>query len=116
MKIEIAVDGEQAIAVLYDTPAARDFAALLPLSLTLDDYAGIERISTLPRPLSTADAPEGMTPKAGDITFYVPWGNLAIFASGRSFARSLIPLGHVETGLAALQRHGPLHVQIRTVD
>lgn len=80
MKIEIVVNSETATATLYDTPTGRDFASLLPLSLTLQDYADIERISDLPRRLSTAQAPEGMTPEAGDITFYAPWGNLAIFA------------------------------------
>ena len=116
MKIEIIVGGETATATLFDTPTGRDFASLLPLSLTLVDYADIERISDLPRRLSTDQAPEGMTPEAGDITFYAPWGNLAIFVQGRSFARSLIPVGKVDSGLPALQRHGPLVVQIRSAD
>lgn len=116
MKIEIIVDGETATATLYDTPTGRDFASLLPLSLTLKDYADIERISDLPRRLSTAQAPDGMTPEAGDITFYAPWGNLAIFVRGRTYARSLIPVGKVDSGLPALQRHGPLAVQIRAAD
>jgi len=116
MKIEIVVDGVTATATLFDTPTGRDFALLLPLSLTLEDYAEIERISNLPRRLSTAQAPDGMTPEAGDITFYAPWGNLAIFVQGRSYARSLIPVGKVDSGLPALQRHGPLSVQIRAID
>lgn len=116
MKIEIIVDGETATATLYDTPTGRDFASLLPLSLTLEDYADIERISNLPRRLSTVQAPDGMTPVAGDITFYAPWGNLAIFARGRTYARSLIPVGKVDSGLPVLQRHGPLAVQIRVAN
>lgn len=111
MKIEIIVEGET--ATLYDTPTGRDFASLLPLSLTLEDYDDIERISDLPRRLSTVQAPDGMTPEAGDITYYAPWGNLAIFARGRAYGRSLIPLGKVDSGLPVLQRHGPLAVQIR---
>lgn len=113
MKIEIIVEGETATATLFDTPTGRDFASLLPLSLTLEDYDDIERISDLPRRLSTVQAPEGMTPEAGDITYYAPWGNLAIFARGRAYARLLIPLGKVDSGLPVLQRHGPLAVQIR---
>ena len=116
MKVEIVVNGETATATLYDTPTGRDFASLLPLSLTLQDYADIERISDLPRRLSTAQAPEGMTPEAGDIAFYAPWGNLAIFVQGRPYARSLIPVGKIDSGLPALQRQGPLSVQIRAVD
>ncbi|ENZ8609402.1 TPA: cyclophilin-like fold protein [Klebsiella pneumoniae] len=116
MKIEIIVEGETATATLYDTPTGRDFASLLPLSLTLEDYDDIERISDLPRRLSTVQAPDGMTPEAGDITYYAPWGNLAIFARGRAYGRSLIPLGKVDSGLPVLQRHGPLAVQIRVAN
>lgn len=116
MKVEIVVNGKTATATLYDTPTGRDFASLLPLSLTLQDYADIERISDLPRRLSTAQAPEGMTPEAGDIAFYAPWGNLAIFVQGRPYARSMIPVGKIDSGLPALQRQGPLRVQIRAVD
>lgn len=101
MKVEIVVNGEIATATLYDSPTGRDFASLLPLSLTLQDYADIERISDLPRRLSTAQAPEGMTPEAGDIAFYAPWGNLAIFVQGRPYARSLIPVGKIDSGLPA---------------
>ncbi|HHA2313261.1 TPA: cyclophilin-like fold protein [Enterobacter kobei] len=36
-----------------------------------------------------------MTTESGDITYYAPWGNLAIFALGRAYARSLISLGKV---------------------
>ncbi|VFT22172.1 Uncharacterized conserved protein [Klebsiella pneumoniae] len=43
MKIEIIVEGETATATLFDTPTGRDFASLLPLSLTLEDYDDIER-------------------------------------------------------------------------
>ena len=118
VKIEIIVEGETATATatLFDTPTGRDFASLLPLSLTLEDYDDIERISDLPRRLSTVQAPDGITPEAGDITYYAPWGNLAIFARGRAYARSLIPLGKVDSGLPVLQRHGPLAVQIRVAN
>ena len=118
VKIEIIVEGETATATatLFDTPTGRDFASLLPLSLTLEDYDDIERISDLPRRLSTVQAPDGMTPEAGDITYYAPWGNLAIFARGRDYTRSLIPLGKVDSGLPVLQRHGPLAVQIRVAN
>jgi hypothetical protein len=116
MKIRLQVDGEVAIATLYDNASARDFASLLPLSLTLEDYAVIERISDLPRKLSTVDAAEGMTPQAGDITYYAPWGNLAIFTRGNVHARGLLPLGKVESGLPVLQRPGPFHVSIERIE
>ncbi len=53
-------------------------ASLLPLSVTLTDYASTEKISDLPRRLATDGAPDGFDPSAGDIGYYAPWGNLAI--------------------------------------
>ncbi|OAT54541.1 peptidyl-prolyl cis-trans isomerase [Kluyvera georgiana ATCC 51603] len=51
MKIEIIVEGETATATLFDTPTGRDFASLLPLSLTLEDYDDIERIDAFLSPV-----------------------------------------------------------------
>ena len=56
MKIRLTVDGQVATATLYDNATARDFAALLPLSLTLTDYARIERIAGLPQRLTRGSA------------------------------------------------------------
>ncbi|UBX49283.1 hypothetical protein LDO51_00155 [Providencia alcalifaciens] len=116
MKIQIIIDGEITNATLFDTPTGRDFASMLPLNLTLEEYAEIERISELPRMLSMEHAPDGMIPKSGDITFYAPWGNLAIFIQGRPYSNSLIPVGKIDSGLTFLERHGPLTVHIRAVD
>lgn len=116
VKLRLHVDGEVVTATLDDTAAARDFAALLPLSLTLEDYAVIERISSLPRKLSVAGAPAGMSPRTGDITYYAPWGNLAIFVGDNVYARGLVRLGRVDTGLRALQRAGPLKVRIERIN
>lgn len=115
MKLRLNVNGEIATATLNDSAAARDFAALLPLSLTLENYAVIERISNLPAKLSVAGAPVGITPKTGDITYYAPWGNLAIFVGDDAYAQGLVRLGRVDSGLPALQRAGPLKVRIERI-
>ena len=65
---------------------------MLPLTLTLKDYAGTEKISDLPRKLSTQGAPSGSDPSVGDITLYAPWGNLAIFYRDFGYASGLIIL------------------------
>ncbi len=107
MKIRLTVDGQTATATLYDNATARDFASLLPLTLTMEDYDTIERVSSLPRKLSTQGAPEGVAPAAGELTHYAPWGNLAIFIRPRAYSRSLLPLGKVDEGLPILSRPGP---------
>jgi len=115
MKIRLHVNCEMATATLADNATARDFAALLPLTITLVDFAKVERIGDLSRRLSTAGAPAGMDPVVGDITYYAPWGNLAFFAGDNVYANGLVRMGKVDTGLAALQRPGPLKVRIERI-
>lgn len=112
MKIRLTVGGQSATATLYDNATARDFASLLPLSLTMEDYATIERVAVLPRKLSTQGAPQGMAPAAGELTHYAPWGNLAIFVQGRPYSRALLPLGKVNQSLSLLAQPGPYQVRI----
>lgn len=114
MKIRLTVDGQVATATLYDNATARDFAALLPLSLTLTDYARIERIADLPQRLTRGGAEATVPVKAGDLAYYTPWGNLAIFVEDGTgnYTGDLMRLGAVETGMPALQRPGPLQVRI----
>lgn len=89
-------------AKLEDTPAGRDFAALMPLELTLRDYHGIEKVADLPRKLDTTGAPRAYEPKTGDITLYAPWGNLAIFYKPFANSPGLVRLGAFDGSLEAL--------------
>jgi hypothetical protein len=78
MKIRITIGERVITATMHNNPTARDFISLLPLTLTLEDYAKTEKISDLPRTLTKAHATSGADPSAGGITYYSPWGNLAI--------------------------------------
>lgn len=57
-----------------------------------------------------------MAPKAGELTHYAPWSNLAIFIEGRSYARSLLPLGKVDEGLSMLAQPGPYLLRIERAE
>lgn len=115
MKIHIDVAGDSVTATLDTNEASQDFVKQLPMTLTLEDYASTEKISDLPKPLSTQGAPDGFTPSPGDITFYAPWGNLAIFHKGFKYSSGLIKLGRVDSGLEFLARPGPIKVTIELV-
>lgn len=79
MKIRIDIDGTQQplFATLAMSPTVEDFAKQLPLTLILKDYDSTEKIADLPTKLTTQNAPHGYAGKAGDLTYYAPWGNLA---------------------------------------
>lgn len=79
IRVKMTFNNEDVIVNMYDNPTSRDFLTQLPLTLTLEDYAGTEKISYLPKKLSTENAPSGIHPGIGDFTYYTPWGNLAIF-------------------------------------
>ena len=74
MKIRLKFEEVELTAALVDSQTARDFISLLSLTLTLEEYAGTEKISYLSKKLSTEDAPAGSDPSLGDITYYAPWG------------------------------------------
>ncbi len=112
MKIRIIVGERTLTAELEDSAAARDFAALLPLDLGLSDYNRTEKIADLPRRLSIDDAPEGFDPVVGDITYYAPWGNLAIFYRDFGYSRGLVRLGRIKGDLGSLAKmDGPARVE-----
>jgi hypothetical protein len=108
MKLKITIGRKVAHATLHDNPTTRDFIALLPLTLTLTDYNATEKISDLPKILSTKDAPVGYKPSVGDITLYAPWGHLAIFYKDFSYSNGLISLGKITSGIQALNASGPI--------
>jgi hypothetical protein len=98
-------------AVMTDSAAARDFVSLLPLTLTLEDYNRTEKISSLPKKLSTAGVPSGYDPSVGDICLYAPWGNLCIFYRDFGYSNGLVLLGKIEDGMDAFNVSGSLTVQ-----
>jgi hypothetical protein len=101
MKLKIITPHKVITATLVDSATSRDFVSLLPITLTLKDYASNEKISDLPRRLSTEGAPAGNTPSTGDVSYYSPWGNLAIFYKDFRYSSGLIKLGKIDGGLEA---------------
>lgn len=104
MKIRIVAADQAFTAVLEDSAAARDFAALLPIELKLSDYNRTEKIADLPRRLSIEGASDGIDPAIGDIAYYAPWGNLAIFYRAFGYSRGLVRLGHIDSGIETLAK------------
>jgi hypothetical protein len=102
-------------ATLLENATARDLLSLLPMTLTLEDYNSTEKIGYPPRKLSTAGAPAGVDPSVGDIAYYAPWGNLAIFYKDFGYPRGLIGLGRIDSGIEALSVSGSPKVTIEQV-
>jgi hypothetical protein len=112
MKINIKVGNEVVTATLIDSKTTQDFISLLPLTLTLEDHANTEKVSDLPRRLSTEDAPPGSDPAVGDIAYYAPWGNLAMYYNDFGYSNGLIILGKIDGDIEALNVPGSVEVTI----
>jgi len=81
------------------------------MQVTLKDYTSTEKVADLPKRLATDDAPAGLAPVIGDITYSAPWGHLAIFYRDFGYARGLVKLGTIDAGLEALDQPGPVSVE-----
>ena len=52
----------------------------------------------------------------GDIAYYSPWGNLAIFYKDFGYSEGLVRLGRIDSGVTPLKRRGPLQVTVELID
>ncbi len=112
MKIRIAFATHDFTATLYDNPSARDFASMLPLDLTIDDYANNEKIAYLPRKLAEEGSGPFPNEAPGDLCYYSPWGNLAFFYAGYRYSSGLIRLGRLDGGVEPLLTRGKFPLRI----
>lgn len=112
MKIMVTIGDTILTGSLDETPEARDFATQLPLTLVLEDYAGTEKIADLPVRIESQDAAAGYAPRAGDLGYYAPWGNLAIFHKDFRHSHGLVRLGRLHVGLECLARQGRVSARI----
>jgi hypothetical protein len=112
MKIRIAFHDQDFTATLEDNVSARDFASMLPLDLTINDFANNEKIAYLPRKLN--DEAKGPFPNAapGDLCYYIPWGNLAFFYAGYESTSDLVRLGRLDGDTKPLRTRGEYRVRI----
>lgn len=96
MKIRMTFAGQALTGVLYDNASARDFFSMLPLDLSIDNYAHNEKIAYLPRQLTLEGSGPFDNEQPGDICYYAPWGNLVLFHAGYSYSNGLIRLGRLD--------------------
>jgi hypothetical protein len=101
-------------ATLYDNPTARDLVSLLPLDLKIQDYGRNEKIVHLPNKLTEeASGPFG-NERPGDLCYFRPWGNLALFYDGYRWD-GLIRLGRFEGGFDPLLVRGEFPIRIERI-
>ena len=112
MKIQLTANGRTLTARVIDSPAARDFVSLLPLTLTMSDLFKREKFGHLPRAISQ-EAKRTHTYSLGDIAYWSPGPDVAIFYrhdGERIPDPGLIVLGKIGSDAEALNVPGALKV------
>jgi hypothetical protein len=108
--------GDQAVgATLADTPAAREFAEMLPLSLELSETWGQAKSGRLPRPVSVEGAPRSSRPAPGGIYYWPDTATLAVYYDdlGQTVPPpGLVLLGVLDTGVDEIADLGKVTVRI----
>lgn len=103
MRLRLTIGDASATAHLYDNPTARDFASLLPVSITVHDLGGREKAGTLPREL--ADGHGQSDYRAGQIGYWSPGQDLAIYYQEDGFripSPGIVMIGEIDSGLETI--------------
>jgi hypothetical protein len=115
IKVEFAFSDHVFTASLDRNPCARDFASMLPLDLTIEDYSSNEKIAYLPRKLTDEGSGPFTHEAPGDLCYYAPWGNLAFFYAPYRYSRGLIRLGQLDNGFVPLLTRGKFPLRIKDI-
>ena len=114
--IKMTFAGNEIYGEILNTRSGKEFLSQLPATLKFEDYNSTEKISYLQSKLSGQGEPEGFTPKRGDISYYMPWGNLAIFYRDFRYSRSLIKIGTLNDIDKLANMSGSFEAKIEVVD
>lgn len=109
MQIVLRTSDGTTTATLTDTAAAQQFAALLPVQLTLRDPMGQAKSGPLPTSLAVADAERTIDPEVGGLYYWPPSGDLGIVYDdlGQTVPPpGMVHLGTVTTGLSTIAAAG----------
>ncbi len=115
MKIQLKLNGQVTSATLANNRTAREFVAMLPLTITMHDLFAREKFGALPAAISgKATGTRARRCEAGDIVCWSPGPDVAIFYRGaiepvRGAHRHL---GKLDFGAEAFEGADPLEVTI----
>lgn len=71
------------------------------------------RRSPPPRPLTRVGTPAVVTPRAGQVGYYAPWGNIVLYHKDSPHSPGLVILGRLDQPYADLATPGAVKVTIR---
>ena len=115
MNIQIKFENKVIKIQLEENPTSQALYEQLPLRMKFEDYASNEKIFYPPKKLTTKGAPDSYKPLRGDVTYYAPWGDVAIFYKDFSNSKGLIKLGRITEGLEHLEKLEDVEAEIEAI-
>ena len=117
MKLRLTVNDRTVMARVIDSPTARDFVSLLPLTLTLSDLFRREKVGQLPRTISH-EGKRTHSYALGDIAYWSPGPDVSFFYrhdGERIPDPGNIVIGKIGSGIEALNVPGSVKVTMELV-
>ena len=111
LKIVLKSSSGEVTAILDDTVAARSFAAQLPLTLNLSDYAGHEKTAKLPKPLDVSGEPKGRDGKRGEISYFAPWNTFVIYYGHQPYYDGIVRLGVIDGDVSLVAKDAEIRIE-----
>jgi hypothetical protein len=111
VKIKITIGEKTLAATMADNVTAREFLELLPFSMKLNDYAGREKYGHCDNPLSEYANGRQKTYKIGDIGYWSPNNDFAIFYShdGTEMPEpGITVIGTIDSGIDVFDAEGAI--------
>lgn len=115
VRVVLQLDSRVAAATLADTPASKELAARLPLTVEMSDTWGQAKAGRLPHPVPVDAAARTLKPTPGGIYYWPDTATLAVYYDdlGQSVPPpGLIHLGEVDTGVDEIADSGR-HLTVR---
>lgn len=110
--------GDQTVsATLNDSEAARDLAAMLPLSIQMRDHLRREKTGHIPKPLSERTQ-GGPTYEKCDLGYWRPGGNFVIFYRHDGLtipSPGIVLLGKIDSGAEVFDVPGSVDVSVELI-
>jgi hypothetical protein len=116
--LHLTVNGNAVTARLIDSPTARDFIRLLPLTLPMNDLFNREKFGHLPRALANTGKSVHRY-AVGEIAYWPPGPDIAVFYrhDGESIPDpGVIVIGKVNSGIEAFGLRGAATVRFELSD
>ena len=117
-RIRIRMQDQAVTAVLNKSEAARDFIAMLPVSIRMRDHLGREKTGRIPGPLSK-HTPGSPAYNAGDLGYWRPGGNFVIFYRHDGLTippPGIVLLGKVDSSVQIFDIPGPVEVVVEVIE